>query len=142
MRYIFDLTGEFAYLRSSFAYLFALICLVWWQHVLHFRCSSINNERIQGARKDVQFADYFDKIDMNNLSRHAPVTKLSVRDGREKSEIKGRLLLITGYRQSLPLNRESFAMASPRRIFHFHSAKFVISGCSSRPFVTSNYFRA
>lgn len=42
-------------------------------------------------------------------------------------------------RQSLPLNRESFAAG----IFHFHSAKFVISACSSHVlFVTSNYFRS
>lgn len=53
--------------------------------------------KIRGARKDVQFAGYFDKTDMNNLSRHAPVTKLSVRDGRKRGKIKGRLLLITGY---------------------------------------------
>lgn len=48
------------------------------------RCLSINNEDSGSARKSVQFADYFDKTDMNNLSRHAPVTELSVRDGRKR----------------------------------------------------------
>lgn len=39
---------------------------------------------------------------MNNLLGHAPVTGLSVRDGREGNEIKGRLLLlITGCNDNL-----------------------------------------
>lgn len=111
--------------------------------MLRFRYSLINKEKIRGARKDVQFADCFDKIDMNNLSRHAPVTKLSVRDWREKSEINGRLLLITRYRQSLPLNRESFRhRASPQNISFPSREIRYFRLLFTRPFVTSNYFRA